>query len=353
MPGPDDSMESDLSVSTDGDRPPDRHHRNVRGFAVLASLLVLIALLGMLHIAQSPKVSPFDEFVHFDTLEKNSRLVLVGRGERISQTTMREVACHGMDLTWEFDSCDAATYDYNRFPNLGFNTAHTASPLYYGLTGLAGRFVEFAVPSIDSLLTASRLAGISWALLSAGLLWLLLGEFSIPYSIRFFVIVLIATAPTVLHLSSIVNPDITGIAGGAAVAWLTVRWERGASPAWLLAVVGALTVLGKPLNAMVVGAMVVYLAIRYLQQRRTSGVGESRPPMRGIIALIAGILIGAVPWIIIQSSLATVPEMDIPMIREFAGGTLTLADITSQFTAVVSPLRAAYMPVLLVSAAVE
>lgn len=317
-----------------------------RGFAVAALLLVVVGLLSLVHITRSPAVSPFDEFVHFDTLEKNSRFVLIGRGEHISQITMREVACHGMDLEWTFDSCDAARFDYAEFPGEGWNTAYTASPLYYTVTGIAARFVDSAVPTVDSLLTASRIASVGWAVVAAGLMWLLLGEFSIPFTVRFFTILLIATAPTVLHLTSIVNPDVTGLAGGAAIAWLTLRYERRASPAWLLTLVATLTILGKPLNAVAVGAMVGYLLIRYVQARRNQELSRPSFPTVGIAALIAGFLLGAVPWSIAQGALATVPALDITMLRIYSGATLTLADVTSQFTAVVSPLRAAYMPAL-------
>lgn len=177
-------------------------------------------------------------------------------------------------------------------------------------------------------------------------MWLLLGEFSIPFTVRFFTILLIATAPTVLHLTSIVNPDVTGLVGGAAIAWLTIRYERRASPAWLLTLVATLTILGKPLNAVAVGAMVGYLLIRYVQARRNQESARPSFPTVGIAALIAGFLLGAVPWSIAQGALATVPALDITMLRIYSGATLTLADVTSQFNAVVSPLRAAYMPAL-------
>lgn len=344
MPGADQTVETDSATQVDGKRKPHRSFRITRGSAVLAALLVLVALLGVTHIVRYSAFSPYDEIQHFDTLEKNSRLVLVGQGERLSQTTMREAACHGNDFGWNLGSCDAPTYSPSDFPWEGWNTAVTASPLYYGVTGAAGRFVDFAVPAIDSLLTASRLIGLLWALLAVGLTWLLLGEFSVAYGVRFFIIVLLATAPTVLHLFSIVNPDVTGIAGGAAIAWLTVRWERGASPAWLLVVVAMLTVLGKPLNAAVVGAMVVYLVIRYFQERYATDAVHADFPARGVVALIGGVLLGAVPWLMVQGALATEPVSQVPQIQQFSGREMTLADITTQFTALVSPLRDPYLP---------
>lgn len=344
MPGPDHQSDSSSAATVGISSPSDRSRWLSTGPVLLTSLLLLVTLLGLLHIEQYPTLSPYDEIQHLDTLEKSSRFVFVGRGERLSQTTMRETACHGADFVWEFDTCDAETYDSAAFPWDGWNTAYTASPFYYTVTGVAGRAVDFATPGIDSLLTASRIIGLAWALAATAFVWLLLGEFSIPYWVRFFTILLIVTAPTVLHLSSIVNPDITGVVGGAAIAWLTLRWERGASPAWLLVVAGTLAVLGKPLNAVAVAVMVTYLVIRYLLQRFGA---EHKPlpfPTWGVGALLGAMLLGAVPWVIVQGALASAPTSEVPMIIQFSGAPLTWADVTSQINAVVSPLRNPYVP---------
>lgn len=344
MPGPDHQSDSNPAATVGATSPSDRSRWLSTGPVLLTSLLLLVTLVGLLHIEQYPTLSPYDEIQHFDTLEKNSRFVFIGRGERLSQTAMRETACHGADFGWNFDTCDAESFDSATYPWEGWNTAHTASPLYYTVTGIAGRFVDTVTPGIDSLLTASRIIGLAWALAATLLVWLLLGEFAIPYGIRFFTILLIMTAPTVLHMASIVNPDITGVVGGAAIAWLTLRWERGASPAWLLIVVATLAVLGKPLNAVAVAVMVTYLVIRYLLDRFGAKHKLSPFPTSGVAALVVGMLLGAVPWMIAQGALATAPTSEVPMIIQFSGASLSWADVTSQINAVVSPLRNPYVP---------
>jgi hypothetical protein len=333
----------DSTLPLGGIRKPHRPEKPRRGTAALVGLLVLVALLGVIHIIHYPTLSPYDEIQHLDSLEKNSRFDLVGRGDLLSQETMRETACHGTDFSWSLPPCDADSYDPADFPWEGWNTAYTASPLYYGVTGIAGRIAMNAVPGLDSLLTSSRIVGIAWALLAAILMWGLLGEFSLPDSVRFSTILLVVTAPTVLHVSSIVNPDITGVAGGAAVAWLTLRWERGASPAWLLVVAGTLTVLGKPLNIIAIGVMIAYLGLRYVQQRSVPATEREHLSWGGIAALLGGAALGTIPWIVAQGMLATAPTAMVPQIAAFSGGSLTLTDVSNELTALVSPLQNPYL----------
>ena len=154
----------------------------------------------------------------------------------------------------------------DQFPNSGLNTASPHPPVYYTATALGGEAFE-AVPGVDSPITGARLVGILWLGAAAVVLWYVLGSLGASSWIKALLIGLLAVSPTVLHESSIINPDTTALLGGALVLAAALRWDGGRAPSWLLPLAALVAVWLKFTNSVAVGAAVVYLAVRAWQRR--------------------------------------------------------------------------------------
>src|SRR5262245_20124144 len=195
--------------------PASRRWRRPGALSVVPlGLLALALVLVGLHVREYRIVSPIDELQHIDYALKASQGELVRRGDHEGQEALREEACRGLDNPMPLPSCEARSYDPTDFQEEGYNTAYAHPPGYYWVSGIGGRLLA-ALPGVGGPVTGVRLMGALW--LGVGLIatWYALGELSIRASARIAVLVLVASAPTVLLFSATVNPDATSITVGA------------------------------------------------------------------------------------------------------------------------------------------
>ncbi|MCQ3810539.1 MAG: glycosyltransferase family 39 protein [Acidimicrobiia bacterium] len=261
----------------------------------LAAVLVSVAVLVGLHVRDHPSLSHIDELQHMDYTLK-SPFHVPRHGDTIGTEAMEEAACRGiayplrlsidalndwLHLTGErgvpllspasvvqvqLPPCGSLLLAPDQFPNSGLNTASPHPPVYYTATALGGTVIESA-PGVDSPVTGARLVGILWLGAAAIVLWYVLGSLGASIWTKALLIGLLVVSPTVLHESSIINPDTTALLGGALVLGAALRWEAGRAPGWLLPLAALVAVWFKFTNSVAVGAAVVYLAVRAWQQR--------------------------------------------------------------------------------------
>jgi Dolichyl-phosphate-mannose-protein mannosyltransferase len=349
-------------VSADGGPPPATpawRRRPGRGLVAPLALFALALVLVGLHVREYRLVSPIDEIQHIDYVLKISKGEVVRRGDRDGQEAMREMACRGIDYPMTLPSCEARSYDPVDFPEQGFDTAYAHPPGYYLVSGLGGRLLE-VLPGVGSPVTGARLMGAAW--LGGGLIamWYALAELRIRPRARIPVLVLVASAPTVLLSSAIVNPDATGITVGALTLLIVLRWETGRASPWLLALVAAAAMLTKATNLIGVAAGVLYIVIRWAQARRGELAAEgiapasanggpsarlATRPVLGVLAIAAvtGALTAA-SWSIATEAMARMDQADIPMAGRFHVESITLDQVIDSVPTGFSPLRDPYVP---------
>ena len=338
----------------------------------LAAVLLAVAVLVGLHVRDHPALSHIDELQHMDYTLK-SPFHVPRHGDTVGQEAMEEAACRGIDyplrlsidalndwlhLTGErgvsllspanivqvqLPPCGSLTLSPDQFPNSGLNTASPHPPVYYTATALGGAVFE-AVPGVDSPVTGARLVGILWLGAAAVVLWYVLGSLGASSWVKTLLIGLLVVSPTVLHESSIINPDTTALLGGALVLAAALRWESGRAPGWLLPLTALVAVWLKFTNSVAVGAAVVYLAVRAWQQRDAL----TTPRIKSLMAVggIAVVLTVAsiFSWSAVQDARGHIPTEELPTNAIYQVDSFQWDNLGNELFSTLTPLRDPFVP---------
>ncbi len=326
--------------------------------AVLLLLLLFTTIVHVGHVARYRTVSPIDELQHLDYLIRAPRGDIPGSGELFLQESARIQTCARIDEGFDVNVPPCVTdpsvvLDIRQFQEGGFNTAYIHPPVYYVTGGLVARAIDLVLPGDQSLLTTGRLAALGWALGAVVLLWMLFAELRAGLIARAALIVLVVSAPTILHATATVNPDGSAVAIGAAILWAVLRWERNALSAWVPVGLAALAAGTKVTNLVGVAVVVVYLGLALLSERRLTVpvVPGSRPTwwfslaprLRLILEMMAAVAAISVVWFAAQRFLQVLDPAEIPMVARFAVDDFPVAQLAGAWHQTVSPLQGPYL----------
>lgn len=326
---------------------------------VLALLLLFAGAVQVGHVARYRRISPIDELQHLDYLIRVPRGQIPGSGDQFGQDSLRIETCSRLDegFDQQVPPCvtdPAVTLDPAVFQEGGYNTAYIHPPTYYLVDGLVARAIDAVVPGDQSLLTTGRLAGLVWALAAVVFLWLLLAEVGAGLLARAALIVIVVSAPTILHATSTVNPDGSAVAVGAAILWAVLRWERGRLAAWVPIVCAVAVAATKVTNLAATGVVVGYLLVGALTERRAAAAGARRwdrqrpwgslaDRVRMALGIVLVTMVVAGMWAVAQKLLEEVPPETLPMSVRTAASSFPIAELASSWHQTVSPLRGPYL----------
>jgi len=199
-------------------------------------------------------MSPIDEWVYLDYLQKVPTQGMVFRGEEMTQEALGYMACDGQVFFGRYESLDCdGSYDRTQFPQEGTTSAQIYTPIFFAPTSFVGYAIHFAT-GID-LIMAWRLASSLW--LVAGLLvfLMLLRLFRVPDVVQFMAGILIIGAPISYMVYSYVSTDAPALLFGSLLLYVTIRFIRGQMPGWPIALVGVLASAAK--GAFVLGVVLM------------------------------------------------------------------------------------------------
>lgn len=324
---------------------------------VLFALLAFATLLQVGHNARYRQFSPIDELQHFDYLVKAPLLEFPGSGDKIGQEAARAETCSRLDSVSDagIPACVAAPdqVDVGLLQEQGYNTAYIHPPGYYFIDGVIGRGIG-VIPGIEiGTLLAARLAGIVWVWAAVLFLWLLLAELGASLWSRATLIVIVLTAPTVMHAFGTVNPDATAIAIGAAALWAAIRWEKKRTGFWILPLFALIATLTKVTNLVGIGVVLAYLAVPVVHaMERTSATkfrgrwtitADGRERLKAIGFTALPIVFAALVWRFIQIKLQVISPNDIPMSKASMADAFPFAAFTASWHQTFSPLQGGYL----------
>jgi len=375
----DDSTVTNLATTDETDRDSQKSSRARRGAVIRkwAPPLLLVAvpmLLVPLHVRAYTKLSPIDELEHIDYMFRSPGVHPVIAGTKLVEPAMREEACRGLDSIYPTPPCSTKNLKVSVFQDQGYDTAYIHPPTYYDITWAAGEVVKHATGT-KSWVTAWRLVGALW--LAAGLVLtyaagLRLGAKRLPLV---GLLVLLASAPSILQTNSTVTPDAASTLIGAAVLYLTSRWEEGGRWRWIALVgIGFVGTAIKLQDSIVVMMIALYFLLRVRNgvtmpttagQDLTTGVDSTvnrgqgsllrqgaRVPLRlvqhaqtravGIIAMTT--LAIAAAWTILQRVTETIDPNKILVNQQFIVHSISLDQIASTFGIFLAPVPGAYVP---------
>ena len=325
--------------------PPLRSFRAWLKFRWVPVVLTIIALvtMGTTVAGHSRAMSPIDEWVYLDYLQKVPTQGMVFEGEPLTQEALGYMACYGQVFFGRDKGleCDGS-YDRMQFPQEGTTSAQIYTPIYFAPTSFVGYAIHFAT-GID-LIMAWRLASSQW--LVAGLLAFLmvLRLFKVPNLVQFMSGILIMGAPFSYMMYSYVSTDAPALLCGSLLVYFGVRFLRGKSPGWLLVLVAAISgatkgtfVLGVALGALILLVEWIIRAVDGTRLKRENGGflrqlftrPNTRLPFWALAMLVATAFV-EMAWIKLIDILAFAPGVNLGTDKE-----LTVVELLRQSTSFV------------------
>lgn len=264
-----------------------------RAMMLLATLVIALNVTTALSVT---KVSQIDERYYIDDLIKASRLELNQSGDFLDDETLIELCERGHQAPkLHFPPCRPGRQDPKDFVPGGVNYLESLPP-YFFVTGPVARALR-ALPldlgPRDSLVTWARLLGAAWLLLGCYCTLRAAELLGIRRRLAMLGLVLVIGTPTVLHAGTIVNPDATAFAAGAAVLWAVLAWERRHCPFWVPVLVALVATAMKLPNTVGIAIVCAYLVARAIQRRWGDDDGELRP-LSDVIKMLIGLLVTVV-----------------------------------------------------------
>jgi hypothetical protein len=264
-------------------------HRLDRRFPRAGTMLivgVLVIILNGLHVHSYTELSPFDEMLHVDQLVRLSRFEFVQTDDGLAQEAMHEMACRE-SKEGVLPPCNEGRYDPEDFSYNGWNTASSAPPHYYFVTGVTARILS--APAGGSIVNWGRALGSLWLLVGIYLVLRAAEYFAASRVSQLLAVTLVIASASLLHAANIINSDITAFVGGAAVLLTALAWERGRARLWLLAAAAAFCASFDSTNALGVVVVLAYFVVRALASHRRKVVEAVRPWRDYAVAgLVAG-----------------------------------------------------------------
>ncbi len=307
----------------------------------LAAFVCVIAptVLVVRQIDANPKFSPIDEGAHFDYVNRVSKGELPRLGERLTQTTLREMACRGTVLTaYRLPPCDEPVLRYDQFTSsLQYETQHP--PTYYAATAAMRWAVEKL--GVDNRLDATRLPGIVWLVAGLLLLWAAGRLMAIDPLPLGSALLLLTVAPVVVYHTATVTNDVTAVPAAGLVALAAALFHHGRlrHPTIVLFAAGFLASACKATNSFAAVAVAALLAVGAIAERRPDGWQVAlRGWLRNGGALLVGALLPVAIWAVIHRTRALIDPTDEPTLEVLRHTPRTLGLVIREAAELFRPL---------------
>ena len=297
-------------------RTPSRFAHWFRRFWVPVVLVIVsLGMAGTVTVMHGDSMSPIDEWVYTDYLDKLPEQGIVYQGEAVGHEALDRMACDGVLLYGPMGpDCGGDYSDLSEFPFSGITSADAYTPVYFAVTRVVGDGIAF-VTGVDQL-TGWRLTGPLWLAATMVVFWLLLRRWEVPSLATLGLGVALIASPFGWWTYTWVSTDAPSFLAGALMLLLASRYTAGAGSGWWLILVGALALVFKTTNILAVCLAALYLLIVWLSELRSTewrGIRTERPGHAGrssfallgfgVLALAAA-AIAQFGWLTIRSMIA-------------------------------------------------
>ncbi|MDY5127593.1 glycosyltransferase family 39 protein [Actinotignum sp. GS-2025f] len=234
-----------------------------RPWVVWLAVLVFFGILGgalNLHfITTNPHLSPFDEYVYLDAVDKAGRGIVVRDGMTTDSYAREVLACLGFGS----NPVSSATigvcggdFPEDKLPFAGYTTAGVHSPVYYFLTAwLAKPFMMLGM----GLLGSARLTSVLWLVLGMTVLAWGMRRIGATWAMALTVPLLITSMPTFRTTNCYITPDALNLLVGTLIIFGSIFYARRQwSLGWLL-LIAAVACVVKMQNIFAVVAVLIFL----------------------------------------------------------------------------------------------
>lgn len=295
---------------------------NRRGFSPwllrywAAILLAVIALsYGVaVTLMHTKALSPIDEWIYSDYLDKVPTQVVVRQGEAIGATALDRIACDGVFPYGEMGAACRGNYsNIAAFPYSGRTSADAYTPAYFVVTWSIGGVLHL-VTGLPQL-TAWRLTGPLWFAATLVVLAALFRLYRVPSIVSMALGMAFIASPFSWWTYTFVSTDAPAAFFGALLLLLVSQHVQGRNRAGWIVAISALAVVFKVTNILAVGLVALYLVANWVWEQRSTWTGrtwtERRSSLRSslrdplvAIAAVLGAVIVEVGWLLIRTLIA-------------------------------------------------
>ncbi|MFU8945622.1 hypothetical protein ACLRGF_02715 [Mycetocola zhadangensis] len=242
----------------------------------VAPLLLVAACFGFVafQVSLHNHTSPVDEFVYIDYLAKVPEQLVVSKGEETGQYARNYLVCNGVSTAIDPnpDLCDNGEIADSDVPFGGKSTADIYLPSYFATTWVLAQPIS-AMTGAD-LVTAGRLVGGFW-LAGAGLLiFASLRRLGFPRAFCGAMPLFIVASLPAWWSTTYITTDATALVSGALMAYLLIRYLQTRRHGWTLVAAATVVVSLKLQNfAAVAVALLVVLTVHAIELLRRHRAG--------------------------------------------------------------------------------
>lgn len=276
-------------------------------------LIVLIAfgsgLSTTVTVLHSDALSPLDEWVYVDYIDKVPTQGMVFKGEPIGHDALDIIACEGVTPYGVMGDPCGSDYDYHHFPFGGVTSADPYPPVFFALTRVVGDLIGL-LPGIDEL-TGWRLVGSVWLVGSLVAFWALLRSWRVHKFAILGLCLAFIGSPLSYWTYTYVSTDAPAFLIGTLLLLLATRYLRGEIRGWGMVAVAIVGATFKITNLLGVGMVALVLLIAAITRAREAGWSFRGTPVRlaatAGAALLGGIVV-QVGWLTISRATAVSTE---------------------------------------------
>lgn len=237
-------------------------------------LLVLVSVaISVLGVVRAPAFSALDEATHADYVWRMATGNIPAAGSELAPEVLAEWSCRAQDNIEGFLPPCGNEVAAEEYPGAGLNYNFPHPPLYYAISALIVRAIEFT-PIEASFIDVVRLTGAAWLAAALVALYLVLRSWSVSRAMALGAGVLLAAVPAVAHASSIVTNDAPAALSGVLALWVLTRVALHEKHGWVLPTALTLAVAATKLMTAIamisVAVVVAALAIGDLRRGRRS-----------------------------------------------------------------------------------
>lgn len=283
-------------------------------------VLVLIALGygGTTTLLHTKALSPVDEWVYSDYLDKVPTELLVHQGELVGTEARERIACDGIyPYGLMGQPCGSSYNDPAKFPFAGKTSADAYTPIYFASTWAVGKVFQL-IPGVSDL-EGWRLTGSLWLAATVLVLYLIFRRFNIHPVATIGIGTALIVSPFSWWTYTFVSTDAPSAFFGGLLLLLALRYIAGRGSGWWIVGVSALAVLVKVTNILGVCLAALVLLLTWLWElkrtRWSDGWRSLRPdgerrslglPAFAVYSVVAAV-VAQLSWLGLHRMLAVGP----------------------------------------------
>lgn len=234
------------------------------------ALLAVISLVyGVLLVSShSTALSPKDEWMYIDYLNKFPSQIVIHQGESIGQDALGMMACNGIQAYGMIGpECAGNPYEPSTFPFGGKQLAYLYTPVFFAASWVGAKVVQLGTG--QDLLTSARLLGPIWFAFSSVMLFALFRKFKLNNIVSSALVLTFIASPFAWWTFSFISTDAPGIALSVMLLLTAESVIAGKRSGWWLVGLSALAVTIKASNLLGVGLALAYLIFEMWSQDRS------------------------------------------------------------------------------------